>query len=393
MTDNYNDTHENNTHHISDTYSIPAEDISLDDPLTMAEIIDEKPERINFFSRIKHNLTADPDKPLSPKDQFIVMCVILFISLAVFSIVYFTALILSSNNQNSENLPAVTDVSQVTVTSADTDTASAPKQIITPFGTVKLKSIDREQIHFGSLILVDKECRCRYEGENTAPIIDSGNVKYDLADYSVSLDKDIIGSLNDMLNDFHEIYGRTSVMVACGYRSFETQAELYNNEIMSNGEENADKSVAPPGFSEHQTGFAFDLNLNIDTGTGGIIYEGDDIYSWINENCQNYGFIIRYPVGKEDITGYIYEPWHFRYVGEASASYIAQNELTLEEYLDIVHTATAEKPLTVESSGKKWYIYYVKAEDEGNTEVPVPKNLKYEISGDNYSGFIVTVSA
>ena len=187
------------------------------------------------------------------------------------------------------------------------------------------------------------------------------------------------------------MYGKTDVMIACGYRSSSTQAELYRKEVESVGEEQADLLVAPPGYSEHQTGLAFDLNLNVDTGEGGIQYDGSDIYSWINNHCYNYGFIIRYPEGKEKITGYSYEPWHFRYVGK-SAGYMKSNDLTLEEYIDRVHTTSVSDPMMIVGGNYPYYVYYVKAEEGGSTKIPLPaEHYGYEISGDNYSGFIVTV--
>jgi len=113
------------------------------------------------------------------------------------------------------------------------------------------------------------------------------------------------------------------------YRSYSYQSNLYNNYVKQDGVYEADKYSARPGFSEHQTGFAVDVD-NI--GTNYNDFENTEEYKWMLENAHKYGFILRYPKGKEDITGYMYEPWHYRYVGVEIASFIQQNKLTYEEY-------------------------------------------------------------
>lgn len=115
-----------------------------------------------------------------------------------------------------------------------------------------------------------------------------------------------------------------------GYRSYQYQTKLYNNYVNQHGEEEANTFSAKPGFSEHQTGLTFDLK-----DFNGQLVEDPITSQWIKENCAKYGFILRYPEGKEDITGYIYEPWHLRYVGEEVANQIMNNNTTLEQYLGV----------------------------------------------------------
>ncbi|WP_425447147.1 M15 family metallopeptidase [Dethiothermospora halolimnae] len=117
-----------------------------------------------------------------------------------------------------------------------------------------------------------------------------------------------------------------------GYRSYDRQKNLFNYYTKQHGEEAANKFSAKPGQSEHQTGLAMDVtsqsvgfNLTEDFGQ---VVEG----KWLKENAHRFGFIIRYPKGKEGITGYQYEPWHIRYVGKEVAKDIYENNLTLEEY-------------------------------------------------------------
>ncbi len=113
---------------------------------------------------------------------------------------------------------------------------------------------------------------------------------------------------------------------ASGYRSYNYQVSLYDNYVKKDGKEAADTYSARPGFSEHQTGFVSDINI-IDTS-----FENTDDFLWLHDNAYKYGFILRFPKDKEDVTGYQYEPWHYRYVGKKAAKTIHDEELTLEEY-------------------------------------------------------------
>ena len=118
--------------------------------------------------------------------------------------------------------------------------------------------------------------------------------------------------------------------IISGFRSYSTQNRLYNNYVARDGKKEADTYSARPGHSEHQTGLAIDVNSLL--FSFGETKEG----KWLQNNAYKYGFIIRYPKGKENITGYQYEPWHLRYVGDlAPQLYNGGNWITLEEYLGI----------------------------------------------------------
>ncbi len=122
-----------------------------------------------------------------------------------------------------------------------------------------------------------------------------------------------------------------SLKISSGYRSYKVQVDLYNNYVAKDGKDAADTYSARPGFSEHQSGLSFDLNGTnenfIDTKEG----------KWLNDNCYKYGFILRFPSGSEDKTGYMYEAWHFRYVGTKLAKKLYNNGswISLEEYFGI----------------------------------------------------------
>lgn len=137
-------------------------------------------------------------------------------------------------------------------------------------------------------------------------------------------------ALNDMMEaaaaEGVTLVGRTD------YRSYSFQAALYNNYVAKDGQAEADRYSARPGHSEHHTGLAIDLN-SLETSFGETP-EG----IWLSHHCAEYGYIIRYPQGKEPITGYMYEPWHVRYVGTELAQelYLGDGQfVTLEEYFGI----------------------------------------------------------
>lgn len=114
-----------------------------------------------------------------------------------------------------------------------------------------------------------------------------------------------------------------------GYRSYQRQQELFDYWVEQDGYEAALMESALPGRSEHQSGLAMDV------GKLEYEYAHTDEGIWLAENCHKYGFIIRYPEDKTEITGYIYEPWHIRYLGESTAKLVHDSGLTLEEFLKV----------------------------------------------------------
>ncbi|GIN88315.1 putative carboxypeptidase YodJ [Heyndrickxia sporothermodurans] len=126
------------------------------------------------------------------------------------------------------------------------------------------------------------------------------------------------------------------LFASSGYRSYERQKALLDAEIANVGKQKAVQAVANPGQSEHQTGLAMDITSESENFllTENFGKHKDGI--WLREHAHEFGFILRYPKGKEKVTGYEYEPWHFRYVGKKHASVIYKNDWTLEEYFQHV---------------------------------------------------------
>ncbi|MBD8842397.1 M15 family metallopeptidase [Paenibacillus sp. CFBP 13594] len=119
-----------------------------------------------------------------------------------------------------------------------------------------------------------------------------------------------------------------------GYRSYQRQVSIYNNNVKTKGQEYTDRVSSVPGRSEHQTGLAIDVSSpsvgNVLEEVFGTSKEGQ----WLAEHAAEYGYVIRYLQGEEDTTGYVYEPWHIRYIGTDLAPDVAKSGLTLEEYFD-----------------------------------------------------------
>ena len=135
-----------------------------------------------------------------------------------------------------------------------------------------------------------------------------------------------------------------------GYRSYNYQNILYQNQINQIGEQAASMISAAPGKSEHQTGLAMDISC------AEVQYELSDTFAetpqgiWVAENCHRFGFIIRYPADKVYLTGYAYEPWHIRYVGTKLATYLKENNMCLEEYYGSTSSTADATPSQSEDS-------------------------------------------
>lgn len=120
------------------------------------------------------------------------------------------------------------------------------------------------------------------------------------------------------------------IVAVSAFRSYSYQEELYQHYVKTNGKSYADRCSARPGHSEHQTGLAIDvMGENQDYN----LFADTKEFGWMQAHAQDYGFIIRYPEGKEEITGFKYEPWHYRYVGKEVAKKIKEQNISLDEYL------------------------------------------------------------
>lgn len=223
-------------------------------------------------------------------------------------------------------------------------------------------------IHTGSLILVN----AAHPFHEPAPdLVDIGS--------GVLLARQPSRVLLQILAHIHR--GEQIVPVS-GWRSKEEQTAIYTQALRDSGAEFTRQFVALPGCSEHQTGLAIDLALK----SGSIDFIRPDFpYSGVcqvfRETAVRFGFIERYPKGKEHITGIAHEPWHFRYVGAPHAEIMQQHSLCLEEYIDFLKAA----PYIYHSGETCIRITYCPQGD-----VEVENGTPYTVSGDNIDGSILT---
>jgi D-alanyl-D-alanine carboxypeptidase len=237
----------------------------------------------------------------------------------------------------------------------------------------------------GSLILVNHEYS--YELPESSDFVVVSNVKttsYRLADSGFLLSETIINPLNEMMDAFFAETGSSAITIRSAFRDLAWQQQIYNSYVSRVGQLNAGKWASLPGHSEHHTGLAFDFGVYSDGEVRGFSNTG--VNTWFVNNSYRYGFILRYPAEKTDITGTTYEPWHFRYVGIPHAYYISENGLCLEEYIELLTEFTQDEPLSILYDDNIYEVFFTRSVDIG-----IPADSEYDISGNNIDGFIVTL--
>lgn len=235
--------------------------------------------------------------------------------------------------------------------------------------------ITQEQVYEGNLVLVNKNNAIHDEGvpndiiylyENKELI--KGAV---LLDNTIQLSTSVAEKFGEMV-DAAAGNGINHFMISSGYRDNTEQEKLFV-------EKGSDYAL-PAGYSEHNVGLSLDIGStlkSIDQAPEG---------EWLKENAWDYGFILRYPSNKTDITGIQFEPWHFRYVGLPHSKIMKEKQLTLEEYLDFLKE---QKTFTTTIDDETYEISYIPVPEQTTVEVPV--HSIYEVSGNNMDGVILTV--
>ncbi len=242
--------------------------------------------------------------------------------------------------------------------------------------------LQRENIYTGSLVLVNRAYRwAAGSGEDLEPV-QSGECDILMQRMAVKLLTRLMGKIN----------GWQRIVPVSGWRSGKEQREIWDHSLAESGREFTEKYVAYPGHSEHQTGLAIDLGLkqeNIDFIRPDFPYEG--ICQTFRQKAVQYGFVERYPSGKEEITGIGHEPWHFRYVGIPHAMIMEQENLALEEYISFVKKYPhGQKVYSFNKNGMRAFISYLEAEQGQTTVLEMEEDYPYTVSGNNVDGFILT---
>lgn len=303
-------------------------------------------------------------------------------------------------NSAQQSLPPQTAYEQ------QTSTPEAPTATPAPFFSV---AEDELRTDDGMLVLVNYEHFYSYTNEiKTEPIEQNEYLLTDRAD--IELPSLMTQALTELGKVFYEHNGYR-LYITSGYRTEQYQRQLYDNYVIDHGEEMAKIYVASPGASEHHTGFAVDLStVDADLQRTPLEYHPDR--EWFGKICSDYGFILRYPIGSEQITHVAYEPWHFRYLGVPVAHAVTALGITYEEfieqikqyspqtgmlfvkdaviefeqqdgYIDVVHYNETDRTFSLTGG---YVIYFVP--EQQPIQIPAPIT-DYIVSGTNDGGFIV----
>ncbi|MFM1653562.1 D-alanyl-D-alanine carboxypeptidase family protein [Brevibacillus sp. B_LB10_24] len=248
-------------------------------------------------------------------------------------------------------------------------------QAVTPKEGYQTIKIAKDQVYQGNLLLVNREHPVHNEGVKSDVVDLYHNMElvrgYSLLDSSIKVSESVAKVFLEMV-EAAEKDNVSHFMINSGYRDFDEQEQLY--------EEMGPELAMPGGYSEHNLGLAIDI------GSTQMKMEQAPEGKWLGENAWKYGFILRYPEDKRAVTGTVFEPWHYRYVGLPHSAIIQDHHFALEEYLDYVRE---NEHLSVQVDGETYeIIYYPVSRD---TTIDLPVNRYYTISGDNMGGIIVTL--
>lgn len=288
----------------------------------------------------------------------------------------------------SKNITTAAKNTQTTTEAAETEANPQNSENTIETATTAVGStipVAAEEVHKGNLVLVNADYEYTFPEGDIEPItiIENKNDFYDAGDYVTKLDKEVVIQLNALMEAYavSKNTDDTDIFVQDGFRTYDEQVVRHST---------GKSKTFEAGHVDYHTGRTFDMFLMDSTSSSGYAYFTAD--EWFNQNAGSYGFILRYPEGKKEKTGENPRCYTYRYVGIPHASYINFNQLCLEEYIEEVKRHTNDNPLEITAGGNTYNVYYVPAAESGNTDVPVPDDKPYTISGCNAGGFIVTVT-
>ncbi|MBR5869977.1 MAG: M15 family metallopeptidase [Clostridia bacterium] len=261
-------------------------------------------------------------------------------------------------------------------------------------------TVNADDVHRGVCILVNLDTPYVFQDdEDVYSVYKNKTISYKVTSGSIYMRMEAIQALNQMMDDFYAASENRNIMINSGYRSEKQQLEVYESKLQTKGKEYADRYVQQPGYSEHHTGYAMDLavydegDLSVEGDEAVWTFDGKGEYFWIDKNCADYGYILRYSASKEDVTMIAYESWHYRYVGIGNALAIKNMGLALEEYINFIrdYTYNGTRYYVTAANGDIYCVYYVPSNGKDGQKLPIPKTARtYQISGNNIDGFIVT---
>ena len=250
-------------------------------------------------------------------------------------------------------------------------------------GACKPLVCSASSVHSGCLILVNGQYPCLQDSSKISLVpVGPGSDR-------ICLERAAAVLLNKLME---ELGGWAEIIPVSGWRSEQEQHALYGQSILDNGVAFTEKYVAKPGHSEHQTGLAIDLALR--TEALDLIrpaFPDTGLCRRFRQKAAAFGFIERYPKGKETLTGIAHEPWHFRYVGVPHAAVLTAMEMTLEEYHTYLKQFPHPRKHHVCQSGEQIVrISHIGVEKGADAVVAVDDRFPYMLSGNNDDGFILT---
>jgi zinc D-Ala-D-Ala carboxypeptidase len=255
------------------------------------------------------------------------------------------------------------------------DAAVFQTQGVTDTKGNKQIKVSREQVYQGKLILVNADHPIRQSAvqSDVVNLYEKKELRtgFGLVDNSIRISQSVAEAFGGLVRAAAKDK-ITHFMINSGYRNQQEQKVLY--------QEMGSDYALPAGHSEHNTGLALDIG-----STQGEMNQAPE-GKWLRNHAWKYGFILRYPKDKVDMTGIQFEPWHFRYVGLPHSAIMQQKGMVLEEYWDYV---MEQKDLSVTVEGKSYELHYYPVSQ--STAIPLPSGRRYEISGNNMEGVLVTV--
>ncbi|MDQ6423471.1 M15 family metallopeptidase [Paenibacillus sp. LHD-117] len=251
--------------------------------------------------------------------------------------------------------------------------ANAPNQQ-QPEADFTSLTIDREDIYRGDLLLINLQ----YPVSEQTEVPDVVNLfehqelvkGFGILDQDIKLPMEMLEWFTDMMESAMAD-GVNHFLINSGYRDNEEQALLY--------EQLGSVYAKPPGYSEHNLGLSLDLGSSL-----GLMKDAPE-GKWLQENAWKHGFVLRYPENKTEVTGVIYEPWHFRYVGLPHSAIMQERGMVLEEYLTYLKV---QKRVQTVVDGKAYEVSYYPVRSAAKLSVPIKGN--YSLSGNNMDGVILT---
>lgn len=266
-------------------------------------------------------------------------------------------------------------------TSESTNTVQPSQAPILKYNTVEMT---KEDMHRGNLVLCNQEYPCVYDfaaiDEGTSSEVEMVTIKkilddkneeyhhYTASDWEVGMDKEAAYALDAWMEGFYDVTHDPDLRMIRGYRSDSEDLDFRSGRTCT---------------------------IGIFTDEGSSVYYNGDGYTWFQENAANFGFVLRYPDGKEsyfDDSITTRTTGTFRYVGVPVASYMTEHDLCLEEFLTEIKDYSVEDMLEVNAGGKTYGMYYFAGNPNGNTSVSIPTgDAPYVISGNNMDGFVVTI--